>query len=83
MERDAAKSFQQGRKRPIARHWKGLSGDRQGHEISAVLGRILDTGFRKKEPLGKDVENSAIYVWPYLATLDLDSSSPAQDHLHH
>jgi len=62
---------------PIA-HWKGLSGDGQGREILAVLGRILDMGFAK-EPLGKDVENSAIYVWPYLATLDLDKLTPAQE----
>lgn len=62
---------------PIA-HWKGLSGDGEGREILAVLGRILDMP-HAHEPLGRDIENNAIYVWPYLAAADLAKLTPAEE----
>lgn len=62
---------------PIA-HWKATSADGQGREVLAVLGRMLDSGFAK-EPFGRDAENNAVYVWPYLATADLANLTPAQE----
>jgi len=62
---------------PIA-YWKKISGDGEGREILAVLGEIL--GMRPAElPLGKDLENNIIYVWPYLAEAKLDSLKPAEE----
>jgi hypothetical protein len=62
---------------PIAR-WKKLSGDGQGREILAVLANILEMP-PAELPLGKDIENNIIYVWPYLAEAKLDQLTPAQE----
>lgn len=59
-------------------YWKAQSGDGEGREILAVLGRILDIG-HAREPLGPDVENNAVYVWPYLAARDLAKLTPAEE----
>jgi hypothetical protein len=62
---------------PIA-HWKKTSGDGNGREILAVLADILP--MRAAElPLGKDLENNIIYVWPYLAEMDIANLTPAQE----
>ncbi len=50
---------------PIA-YWKKLSGDGEGREILAVLANILEMP-PAQLPLGKDLENNIVYVWPYLA----------------
>ncbi len=62
---------------PVA-FWKSASGDGEGREILAVLARILELP-HAREPLGRDVENNAIYVWPYLAAADLDKLTPAEE----
>jgi hypothetical protein len=62
---------------PIA-HWKQVSGDGEGREILAALGEILEAGCAVL-PLGRDLENNRIYVWPYLAETDLAKLSPAQE----
>jgi hypothetical protein len=62
---------------PIA-HWKQISGDGEGREILAALAQILDAGFAVL-PLGRDLENNRIYVWPYLAEIPLDKLTPAQE----
>jgi hypothetical protein len=62
---------------PIA-YWKKLSGDGEGREILAVLANILD--MKPAElPLGKDIENNIVYVWPYLAEAKLDQLSPSEE----
>lgn len=62
---------------PIA-YWKKISGDGNGREILAVLADIMP--MRAAElPLGKDLENNIIYVWPYLAEAKLDALTPAQE----
>jgi len=62
---------------PIA-YWRTTSVDGNGREILAVLANILP--MRAAElPLGKDIENNIIYVWPYLAEADLDKLTPAQE----
>jgi hypothetical protein len=62
---------------PIA-HWKQISGDGEGREILATLGEILDAGYVVL-PLGRDLENNKIYVWPYFAEVALDKLTPAQE----
>ena len=62
---------------PIA-YWKKISGDGEGREILAILANMLE--MRSAElPLGKDLENNIIYVWPYLAEAKLDALTPAQE----
>jgi hypothetical protein len=60
---------------PIA-HLKHISGDGEGREILATLGDIFDAGCAVL-PLGRDLENNRVYVWPYLAETDLSKLSPA------
>jgi hypothetical protein len=62
---------------PIA-HWKKMSRDGEGREVLAALANILQ--LRPAElPLGKDLENNIVYVWPYLAETKLDALTPAQE----
>ena len=59
-------------------HWKRISGDGEGLEILAALAEILDAGYAVL-PLGPDLENNRLYVWPYFAEVPLDKLSPAQE----
>jgi hypothetical protein len=61
---------------PIA-VWKKLSGDGEGREILAILANILEMK-SAEVPLGKDIENNIVYVWPYLAEAKLDQLTPAE-----
>ncbi len=61
---------------PIA-YWKKVSGDGEGREILAVLANILQMP-PAEVPLGKDLENNVVYVWPYLAEAKLDALTPAE-----
>jgi hypothetical protein len=56
----------------------GAVGSGRIEEILAVLGEILDAGCAVL-PLGRDLENNRIYVWPYLAETDLTKLGPAQE----
>lgn len=62
---------------PVA-HWRQVSGDGEGREILAVLGEILDAGYVTL-PIGRDLENNRVYVWPYFAELPPDKLTPAQE----
>jgi hypothetical protein len=62
---------------PIA-HWRQISGDGEGREILAALAEILDAGYVVL-PLGRDVENNRLYVWPYFAEVPLDKLTPGQE----
>jgi hypothetical protein len=57
---------------------KKLSGDGEGREILAILANILEMK-PAAVPLGKDIENNTIYVWPYLAEAKLDALTPAEE----
>lgn len=58
-------------------YWKKISADGEGREVLAALANILE--MRPAElPLGKDLENNIIYVWPYLAEAKLDQLTPAE-----
>jgi hypothetical protein len=62
---------------PIA-YWRETSADGEGREILAALADILQ--MRAAElPLGMDLENNIVYVWPYLAEAKLDALTPAEE----
>ena len=61
---------------PIA-ELKKASADGAGLETLAALGEILDMQ-PATLPLGKDLENNLIYVWPYLAEQPLERLTPAE-----
>jgi hypothetical protein len=62
---------------PIA-YWKKSSGDGEGREILAALANMLQMR-PAAVPLGKDLENNTIYVWPYLAEAKLEALSPSEE----
>jgi hypothetical protein len=47
-------------------------------EILAVLAEILSLE-PARLPVGKDPENNAVYVWPYLAERPLDKLAPGEE----
>lgn len=60
---------------PIA-HWRANArGD--GIEILAILGAILEQS-PAKLPLGRDLENNLVYVWPALSELPPEQLSPGE-----
>ena len=54
---------------PIA-HLKAQSGDGDGKAVLAALIRIITAGC-VSIPTGRDIENNRVFVWPYLAEMDL------------
>lgn len=62
---------------PIA-YWKAQSADGEGREILAILAGIIDAGFAVL-PVGKDVENNKLYVWPRFAEQPLDKLTPEDE----
>jgi hypothetical protein len=62
---------------PVA-YWKKISGDGAGYEILAVLAGILEAGYVEL-PLGRDLENNKVYVWPYFAEIPVGRLTPAQE----
>lgn len=61
---------------PIAR-WRKESSDGEGREILAILANLLaDRPVRL--PIGRDLENNDVYVWPYLSELKPNAFTPAQ-----
>jgi hypothetical protein len=62
---------------PVA-HWKRISGDGQGREVLAALSLMLDAGYVVL-PLGPDLENNLLYVWPYFAEWPLRQLTPRQE----
>lgn len=59
---------------PIA-FWKKNSEDGAGREILAVLVTILQMPCARTDPGGPD----ETFIWPYLAELDLEQLTPAQE----
>jgi hypothetical protein len=56
---------------PVA-FWRRVSKDGTGRDILEALGRLLEMK-PVAVPLGRDIENNAIYVWPYLAERNLET----------
>ena len=62
---------------PVA-HLKQASSDGEGREVLAALGNLLEAGYAIL-PLGRDLENNRIYVWPYFAETGVANLTPAQE----
>lgn len=62
---------------PIA-YWKKISSDGEGHEVLAIMANLLALA-PARLAIGKDPENTLVYVWPYLAELPLDQLKPAEE----
>jgi hypothetical protein len=62
---------------PVA-DWKRTSGDGKGLEVLAAVSLILEAGYVVL-PLGRDLENNRLYIWPYFAEVPLDKLTPAQE----
>lgn len=58
-------------------HFRKVSADGNGAEILARLGDILSTP-PAVLPVGPDLENNDVFVWPYLAEKPLKSLSPKE-----
>lgn len=64
-------------KDPIA-YWRKTSNDGSGREILAILGSLLADA-PASLPIGPDLENNDVFVWPYLSELPLNELSPSQE----
>lgn len=62
---------------PIA-FLKEASADKSGHQMLAILGNLLSVG-PAHLPIGRDIENTGVLVWPYLAERPLDALTPAEE----
>jgi hypothetical protein len=47
-------------------------------EVLAALSLILEAGYVVL-PLGRDLENNRLYIWPYFAEVPLDMLTTAQE----
>ncbi len=57
---------------------KQLSTDGHGFEILAAMANILDAGYATV-PLGRDLENNRVYVWPHFAETGVSNLSPTAE----
>lgn len=57
-------------------HWQETTRGK-GTEILAILGEIL-SGPPAKLPIGRDLENNAVYVWPYHSEVPPGELTPAE-----
>jgi len=53
---------------------KQQSADGEGREMLAILAAIIDAGHAVL-PVGRDLENNRLYVWPRFAEMELDKLS--------
>lgn len=49
--------------------WRARSRDGNGMEVLATLSELL-SGASARLPIGRDIENNDVFVWPYLSELD-------------
>lgn len=68
MKPDLGQGFGPDGERDCVAYWRSISEDGTGRDVLDALRRILALP-RAAVPLGPDVENSIVYVWPYLAEL--------------
>lgn len=58
-------------------HWTKSSRDGHGREILAILANILAAP-PAKLPIGPDLENNDVFVWPYLSEIPPKNLTPSQ-----
>ena len=61
---------------PVA-FWKKVSADGQGRDILVVLGKLFEQPYAV-QPLGKDPENTSLYIWPAFADRAIDTLTAAE-----
>lgn len=61
---------------PVA-HLKTASSDGEGKEVLTALEKLLDAPYAIV-PLGRDLENNRIYVWPAFAETGVNALTPEQ-----
>lgn len=59
-------------------YWKKTSADGEGREVLAVIANLLALP-PARLAIGKDPENTSVYVWPYLAELPADRLTSAEE----
>ena len=62
---------------PIA-FWRKVSDDGEGRDVLAALGKLLDLPY-SVQPLGKDPENTGLFIWPAFADRPLDQLTAEED----
>ena len=62
---------------PVA-YLKAHSDDGNGRQLLAVLADLLSVG-PARQPLGRDPENTDVYVWPYLAERPIEQLTPQEE----
>ena len=62
---------------PIA-HLKAQSADGEGRDVLAAIAAILEAGWVAL-PLGRDLENNRVYLWPHFAETGVVGLSPEQE----
>lgn len=77
MKPDLGPGFGPDGERDCVAFWRSLSADKSGRDVLEALGRILALP-RAAVPLGRDVENSIVYVWPYFAEAPISTLDGAQ-----
>lgn len=60
------------------KHWKSSSKDGEGREVLAVIANLLALP-PARLAIGKDPENTTVYVWPYLAELPAGTLKPEEE----
>jgi hypothetical protein len=56
---------------------KSASADGEGRQLLAIIGDLLAVGPARR-PLGRDLENNTVYIWPYLAERPLGQLTPSE-----
>lgn len=59
-------------------HWRATSTDGNGRDLLALLGNLLAAA-PARLPIGPDLENNDVYVWPYLSELSPKSLTPSEE----
>lgn len=61
----------------IVQRWKRMSSDGAGAEVLAIAANLLALA-PQRIAIGKDLENTFVYVWPYLAELPEGGLHPSE-----
>lgn len=70
-------AFQLPRDEDPIEFWRRTSKDGKGGEVLQILGKLLEAG-PASLPIGRDFENNAVYVWPYLSEVSAGSLNAAE-----